>query len=240
MDSVRHIHKSIVTDLIKAGAASPYSADANEPDPRYKAYGVRRAGRAAIIKSHRKAIKGLNESEKLQLGHLLVESGYGEQQQIGLYVLEQIASYFIPARFAELDGLVRHLHGWSKVDSFCGSLLKEILVAYPDEMIALAARWNQEADMWLRRTSVVLFTRKVAESGRFTTPALQFCDHLKFAPEDLVLKGVGWCLKDLMRADKPRLISYVKQLRAEGVSSVVTLYAIRDLKGAERADVLGK
>ena len=53
-----------------------------------------------------------------------------------------------------------------------------------------------------------------------------------------VVKGVGWMLKDLMKVDKLRLVNYVKQLRQRGVSSTITLYAIRDLKGAERAAVL--
>jgi hypothetical protein len=41
-----------------------------------------------------------------------------------------------------------------------------------------------------------------------------------------------------MRGDSDRVLAYVKELRRRGVSAVITLYAIRDLKGAERADVL--
>jgi len=41
-----------------------------------------------------------------------------------------------------------------------------------------------------------------------------------------------------MRADKERVLEYVKSLRKRGVSSVITLYAIRDLKGKEREEVL--
>jgi hypothetical protein len=53
-----------------------------------------------------------------------------------------------------------------------------------------------------------------------------------------VRKGVGWALKDVMRGDPDQVLAYVKELRRRGVSAVITLYAIRDLKGAERADVL--
>ena len=102
----------------------------------------------------------------------------------------------------------------------------------------MARDWNGDDDLWLRRASVVLFTRKVAQSGLYTEVALELCDRLKHDAEDMVRKGVGWCLKDVMRADKRRVIEYVKRLRREGVSSVITLYAIRDLKGAERQSVL--
>jgi len=43
-----------------------------------------------------------------------------------------------------------------------------------------------------------------------------------------------------MRGSKKKVLDYVKSLRGRGVSSVITLYAIRDLKGRERKEVLGK
>ena len=46
-------------------------------------------------------------------------------------------------------------------------------------------------------------------------------------------KGVGWCLKDVMRGDRERVLAYVRGLRKRGVSAVITLYAIRDLGRAE-------
>jgi 3-methyladenine DNA glycosylase AlkD len=130
------------------------------------------------------------------------------------------------------------LHGWSKIDSFTGSLLRDVLFLYPDGFVNLVRDWNQDTDMWLRRASVVLFTRKAAKSGDFNDFALEMCDNLKYAEEDLVQKGVGWALKDLMYSDKERIMDYVRELRAQGVSSVITLYAIKDLKGEERASFL--
>jgi len=90
----------------------------------------------------------------------------------------------------------------------------------------------------------VLFTRKVAKSGQFTDVALEMCNNLIFDSEDivedLVLKGIGWALKDLMHTDKQRILDYVQDLRQKGVSSTVTLYAIKNLKGRERKDFLSK
>ncbi len=68
--------------------------------------------------------------------------------------------------------------------------------------------------------------------------ALENCETLKFDPEDMVQKGVGWCLKDLMKADQDRVADYVMLLREQKVPSVITLYAIRDLKGDLRQKVL--
>ena len=240
MNKVANLYKAIVSDLESAGRDSNYSADANEPDPRYKSYGVRAAGKKKIISTHRQAIRGLQLQEQLELARELIVSEYGEQQSIALFILEPIFEYFSPDKFDQLDKYVRCLHGWSKIDSYTGSLLRDVLFRHPDELIDLVGQWNQDEDLWLRRASVVLFTRKVAKSGRFNDVALNFCENLVRDPELLVQKGVGWSLKDMMRNDKERIIDYVIDLRARGVSSAITLYAIKDLKGEERAEILSR
>jgi 3-methyladenine DNA glycosylase AlkD len=240
MNSVNGLYNSIVSDLETAGRDNQYRADADEPDPRYKSYGVRADGRKEIIRTHRKAIRGLQRQGQLELARKLIESEYGEQQGIALFILEPHAGYFSPDKFDQLDKYVRYLHGWSKIDSYTGTLLRDVLFRHPDEFINLVAQWNQDEDLWLRRASVVLFTRKVAKSGQFNDVALKFCENLVHDPEVMVQKGVGWSLKDLMRSDKQRIIDYVIDLRARGVSSVITLYAIKDIEGKERAEILSR
>lgn len=236
--SIATLQRRIAGDLEKAGQGSPYAADADEPDPRYKGYGVRAPAMRDLIKRYRSDFKALSTAETLDLARRLIKSGYGEQKTVALHLLEQIADYFTPARFDELETLVAGLHGWSKIDHCAGGLLRLILERYPAELLKLLGRWNQSRDMWLRRASVVVFTRKVALSGKYTDTALSHCEHLKFDTEDLVRKGVGWTLKDLMRSERERVLRYVISLREQGVSSVITLYALRDIKGKERERVL--
>ena len=85
---------------------------------------------------------------------------------------------------------------------------------------------------------MVPFVRKAAKSGEFTDEVLHLCDNLIWDEEDIVQKGVGWALKDNLRPAPDRIIPYIKDLRRRGVSSTITLYAIRDLKGAKRQEVL--
>ena len=66
------------------------------------------------------------------------------------------------------------------------------------------------------------------------------CDNLLFDTEPFVLKGVGWSLKDLMKIEKEKIKAYVKSLRKKNVSSILTLYAIKNLRGAERQEILSK
>jgi 3-methyladenine DNA glycosylase AlkD len=236
--NVSSLRNRIVADLVEAGNGTPYAADANEPDPRYLGYGVRNAAMQKLIAKYKAEMRQLSVEEKLALATSLIESGYGEQKRVALHLLEQIPEYFTTARIDLLDTLIRKLHGWSKIDSVTGSLLKDVLERHPKELLKRVSSWNLDSDMWMRRASVVLFTRKVARSGEYTDVALNHCERLKHDPEDLVRKGVGWCLKDLMRGDKKRVLDYVISLRRQGVSSVITLYALRDIKGDERVRVL--
>lgn len=137
-----------------------------------------------------------------------------------------------------LTKFVRYFDDWSNVDDFGTSVLNQLLEKYPHETLEIIRDWNQSSNMWERRMSMVAFSRKIGESGQYTQECLTLAENLINDPEDLVKKAVGWALKDSMRGDKETVLNYVKDLRRRGVSSTITLYAIRDLKGKEREEIL--
>ena len=137
MNQVNDLHNLIINDLKIAGKASPYPADANEPDPCYKSYGMRSQGKKAIFAAHRQSIRALPLDQQIELATLLIHSKFGEQQAVGLFILVKFPHYFSPDRFQALDALVRCLHGWSKVDAFSGSLLRDILFQHSQEFSEL-------------------------------------------------------------------------------------------------------
>jgi len=232
------LYKLVVTSLEEAGHQSPYVSDANEPDTRYRAYGIPAPQMKKLISKYRNEFNSLPNDNKLKLATQFLDSGYGEQKTIALYLFDQISDYFEPDNFDLLDHIFRNLHGWSKIDAYTGSLLRSVLVSHPDECLNLVSQWNTDKDLWLRRASVVLFTRKVAASGHFTKTALHHCVHLKHDPEDLVLKGVGWCLKDLLKYNKKLVLPYIVEFRKQNVSSTVTLYALKNVQSSERQKIL--
>ena len=234
------LHHTIASRLSTLGESSPYAADANEPDPRYLGYGVRAPEMKRVIADLKTDFALLDVEQKIELAKRLVCSGYGEQKTVALALLERVPDYFSPERFGLLEQLFRGLHGWSKIDAYTGSLLRLVLQAHDTELIDLLRSWNIDQDPWLRRASVVIFTRKVAKSGLYKDVALANCDTLINDPEHLVQTGVGWCLRDLMRWDKEEILSYVVDLRNKGVSSKITLYALRDIKGEERRAVFNQ
>ncbi|MDX8355738.1 DNA alkylation repair protein [Cognatiyoonia sp. IB215182] len=201
-------------------------------------YGVRAPEMKRVIASLKPRIAALDSEQKLQLATDLIASGYGEQKSVALAILETLPTYFTPDRFGQMQRLVKGLHGWSKIDGVTKLVLPRILERHEGEMLDLLGRWNVDDDMWLRRASVVIFTRNVAKSKSFKDTALRHCNTLIRDTEHLVQTGVGWCLRDLMRWHKDEILPYVCDLRRMGVSSKITLYALRDIKGRERKAVL--
>lgn len=203
-----------------------------------KSYGLKEAQWKGLIESYLGTLRELSLKARLQLAKKFYASEFSEQVNFGDAILELSIEELAPAHFDSLDEIAEFLSNWGETDWFCIRVVQPLLRKYPKQTLELLRKWNSSKSLWKRRASVVAFTRKIGISGEFTDEALELCDNLIWDKEDYVRKGVGWSLKDNMRGAKERVLNYVKSLRRNGVSSVITLYAIRDLKGKEREEVL--
>ena len=126
-ESPNDIHTRVVRCLEDLGRGTPYAADADEPDPMYKGYGVRAPAMKALIREFDPMLRVLEDGPKLALAMRLIDSGYGEQKTVALHLLGQMTDYFEPARFGLVDDIVRRQRGWSKIDAYCGTFLRNLL-----------------------------------------------------------------------------------------------------------------
>ncbi len=241
--AIIHLQTEIAELLATTGANTPYAADANEPDPRYQGYGVRAPQMKQIIKSLNPVLRDLSTPDRVALIQRLIDSGFGEQKTIAIHLMELTADFFTAEHLDLVDTWVRGLHGWSKVDTITARFLPTLLRTCPDEVLALSAAWNKDPDLWLRRTSVVLYTRNIAKSGAYTDVALERCTELKYDSEALVQKGVGWCLKDHLKDSVPadsrrRTMEFVNGLVHDNVPRLVIRYALQDFSAAQRKKIL--
>jgi 3-methyladenine DNA glycosylase AlkD len=235
---VAHLAQEIRAAIESAATGPPSPERKFNKNDEFVAYGLKTPAWRAIMRGFRERIAVLSLDDRLSLAETLFAEGEGWLGHSAIYVLALSVPELGPQHLERLDSLAGRFTGWSHVDDVCISVLQPLLLAHRTETLALLERWNGSPNRWKRRASVVAFTRRIGESGEFTEEALRLCENLVHDPEDLVRKGVGWALKDVMRGDPGRVLAYVKELRHRGVSAVITLYAIRDLKGAQRAEVL--
>ena len=222
------------------------AAEDREPQPErrfhkhdeYISYGLYTAEFWKIMKGFKPRILDLKLEERLDLAETLLAEHIGELGHAGIHVLALSVDEIKPAHFSRFNRMLDDFRSWSHVDHFCGDIIKPLLEKYHTVTLSLLEEWNQAPNRFKRRASVVAFTRGVGASGQYTDEVLRLCDNLIWDTEDIVRKGVGWALKDNLRSSPGRIKTYVKELRSKGVSSTITLYAIRDLKGEERQEIL--
>jgi 3-methyladenine DNA glycosylase AlkD len=201
-------------------------------------YGFSSADYVEVYNRFNPSFCDLSLKERLDLARKLVRSDNSTITHIGIHLLRLSRDVLNQTHFSFFDECLDNVTEWGNTDLFCSEVLQPMLERMPSHVIELLRRWNQSENKWKRRASVVAFTRKTAKSGKYIDVALELCNNLVWDREDLVRKGVGWALKDNMRFDKERVLKYVKSLRRKENPSTITLYAIRDLKGREREDVL--
>ena len=224
---------------IESAATGPPAPDRKfNKNDEFVAYGLNVPVWRKIMREFWPRLRALSPGERLDLAEALFAEGEGWLGHSAIYVLAMSVGALGHRDFERLDRMAERFTGWSHVDDVCISVIQPLLRAHRSETLALLERWNRSPNRWKRRASVVAFVRKIGDSGEFTEDALRLCENLVFDREDLVRKGVGWALKDLMRGERQRVLEYVKELRRRRVSSTITLYAIRDLDGRERRDVL--
>ena len=240
----KRLHAQIVDGLERAaGRRAAVGRSHGQAEP-ISSYGLTEDAGRDVFKRWLDQVQELSLEERFALARLLLEAHVEEQGHLAMAVLRTGIAELTPATFDDIDRLLDDFTSWSITDDFASgkpSITAALLKRHPEETLRLHERWVTSANRWKRRASVITFTRRVAADGHYVAETLRFCEALQHDPEDLVQKAVGWAMKDTMRAGagpKRKVIAMVKRMRRAGIPATITLYAIRDLKGAEREAVL--
>ena len=221
-----------------SGRFEPYPETRYHKHREYLTYGLSAPEFRRILKLHESRIESLNLTDRLKLARQALEKHIGELGHTAIWIISSSVAELTREDLVIIEQFPAEFRSWSHVDHFCGNVMQPLLQKFPQVILKILDGWTRSPIRWKRRGSVVVFTRSVARSGEFTDITLEYCERLIWDSEDIVRKGVGWALKDTMKSDRPRIIDYIKNLRRRGVSSTITLYAIRDVKGAERAEIM--
>ncbi|MFC1563675.1 DNA alkylation repair protein [candidate division KSB1 bacterium] len=233
----------IIEDIHRAFEAA---AGGRKPEPdrkyhrhdEYITYGIGASAFREIIKNFHTRFLEIELKNRLDIAEKLCAENVGEICHTGIYIIAQSIKELDPSHFQVFDRITENFHSWSHVDHLSLDVLQPLLGIYKKDVLKLIESWSRSPVRWKRRASVVTFTRNAAKSAEYTDIVLKICSYLAFDREDIVQKGTGWALKDNLRSAPEKVVPFIKDLRRQGASSTVILYAVRDLKGIERKEVL--
>lgn len=237
MNGSKILVKQIVDSIDEHSQSRQNLKTPAEKDPRFKFRGTRVPILRSIFKENRKAFHELPQKQRIQFISGLMNTGMAEEQLIAINFMGCIPEYFASSKMKQLDKWVGMLYGWSRIDHISIELIQDLVRQDFSLMEKWLVKWSESPDYWRRRLSVVAFVRKIAAEKKYRPLALKLCEKLAFDEEDMVRKGVGWCLQDLMRQDDPRVLKLVMKLRKQGAPSVVISYALRKVSKEIRQSV---
>ena len=117
------------------------------------------------------------------------------------------------------EHLVRTGAWWDLVDETAGHLVRDLLLAHPEEVTPVIRAWAVADDLWVRRSAIIcqVGTRERCDQDLLadaiednldgstrTTPPLS-----AYGREFFVRKAIGWALRDHARTDPRWVLDFV-------------------------------
>lgn len=198
-------------------------------------YGWKGPRVAALSRAEQTVTKGWAPAQRIDLGLRLLDSEWGEEQQLGLLILyrhRQSAPTDLTLRLEPIFD--RRATNWATCDAICGRVLRHRLPQAADR--ARLLRWSESANTWRRRAACVAYVNEArkglyAEEIRLVVPQALAID------ERFVQLGAGWLLRERWLAAPDEVVAF---LRAQGgeMRREALRYAIEKMPPEQREALL--
>ncbi|HEX2946504.1 MAG TPA: DNA alkylation repair protein [Clostridia bacterium] len=133
--------------------------------------------------------------------------------------------------------LKKYVRGWGDCDDFCTHAFGKLLMKYK-ELFANVLEWTKDDDFWVRRAAAVILIPSISRNDYANLAPFEIADRLMNDSNELVLKGYGWMLKVLSKADEKGVTDYLVK-NSGNMPRVSFRYAIEKFDEEKRSYLLG-
>ena len=159
-----------------------------------------------------------------------------EEKVAAVFLLEKMDAQFGDGEFNLFESWLDRISSWADHDGLVHYLIAPMLVANPARSKAVF-RWAKSPKRWHRRAACVALIRGAREK-MFFPQIVKLSDFLLGDEDDMVLKGLGWLLRETAKYDAKRTVPYLMTIR-ERAPRLVLRTACETLPTTVRARVLG-
>ena len=134
----------------------------------------------------------------------------------GVVIMKKHPSAGKKVRWDYLKSLGELMNSWGMVDAFAavaGPAWRSRQVT--DDCVM---RWTRSKNRWWRRAALVctVFLNRKAQGGTGDTPrTLAVCEALVNDRDDMVVKGMSWALRELLKRDREAVEKFIEEHEAE-------------------------
>jgi 3-methyladenine DNA glycosylase AlkD len=170
----------------------------------------------------------------------LVETLWGkpvhERRQAAVVLLEIYAGLLDPGDMPLIERLLRESRTWALVDGLAGDVVGAILATHPIETTRTLDRWAEDADFWIRRSSLLAELRPLRD-GADLAPFLRRADLMLDEREFFTRKAIGWVLREVGKRRPREVIAWLTP-RTDRASGVTMREAVKYLPAGESARLM--
>jgi 3-methyladenine DNA glycosylase AlkD len=147
----------------------------------------------------------------LQVADQLFSGSVLEEKVAAVFLLEHLDVQCGDREFRLFEGWLDRIGSWADHDALVHDLIAPIAVAEPARVKNIF-RWARSKDRWHRRAACVALIRG-ARAKMFFPEIVQLSNLLLTDEDDMVLKGLGWLLRETAKFDPKRTLAYLMKIR---------------------------
>jgi len=176
-------------------------------------YGVQKPARTVILRRLRKECAPVDHSEYLAMSTALWELPHREEKYLALGVATAFPRFMDPDSLPLYRRFIVEGAWWDFVDETATHMIRELVLDHPDDMWPVVDRWNDDEDMWLRRTSILC---QIGAKDRTDTERLfRYCIARMGEKEFFIRKAIGWALREHAKTDPVGIADFVTRHRQD-------------------------
>ncbi len=158
-----------------------------------------------------------------------------EEKVFAILMLEKLTAEFGDAEFHRFESWLKRISSWADHDALLHYLIGPMIVSDP-ERLTRVFRWAKSRDRWHRRAACVALIRGTRQK-LFFPEIVRLSNFLLSDKDDMVQKGLGWLLRETVKADPKRTIPYLMRIR-KGAPRFVLRTACETLPKPTRKRIL--
>ena len=172
------------------------------------------------------------------LAEKLFQGGWFEEGLVGLDLMRRRNKEFdykmldVFEKWAE-----KYIGNWAHSDDLSAHLIAPVLAKYPEAAKRLVT-WTSSENRWKRRVAAVSFIYE-ASQGKHFPEVFTIAKALMKDKDDLVQKGSGWMLREAVKGNEKKGISFLEKHKHE-LPRTTLRYAIERLPESKRKELLAK